>query len=286
MSNVKIPGIGEVPKPLAIGGAVVGLAVSYVAYKHISASKAAASSAATTAAAPVATGDPYPSDGTTGNPSDPNSIDPTTGLTYGDEELEGVTDTGADDSGALQDVGDSAPIDTGTTTDTGTASSSAVTTPQQWAAAVEAQLPTLGYDASTVAAAVGRYIAGLSLTSAQATIIQAALAEVPYPGTAPPVQVTPTTPTATGGDLPAPAGMSDTPYSSFVDLGWHAVTGATEYHYQVLTTAGAVVVDGATASTNARGSGLKASTAYKWRVSVENPRGLWTGYKSFTTPKA
>lgn len=87
-------------------------------------------------------------------------------------------------------------------------------------------------------------------------------------------------------DAPAPLTMSQTPYPTYVDLGWGAVPGAATYHYQVLADHGMKVVgDAMTTATHAKVTGLSPNTGYAWRVSV-TPDGLWSVERSFTTPKA
>jgi hypothetical protein len=71
--DVKVPGVGKLPKVAVVGG--VGGVLALIWWQRRKASKASTS----------ATTDPYPSDGTSGNPADPNSVDPSTGVTYGDE---------------------------------------------------------------------------------------------------------------------------------------------------------------------------------------------------------
>ena len=71
-------------KPLpkwAVYAGVGGAAVAVIYYYR---KKSSASGAVTAAAAATST-DQYPPDGTTGDPSDPYSVDPATGQTYGDE---------------------------------------------------------------------------------------------------------------------------------------------------------------------------------------------------------
>lgn len=64
----------------------------------------------------------------------------------------------------------------GTTTGTGTGTVTAPTTNAEWTQQAIAFLSQEGYDASTVAAALGAYIGGAGLTSDQMSIVQAALA--------------------------------------------------------------------------------------------------------------
>jgi hypothetical protein len=170
---MKLPGIGEVkPKYVAIGGGVVAVLVGYAYYKKRQSGSSSSSSTATPSA-PGATGsgDPYPPDGTTGNPSDPYSTDPATGMTYGDEQSSGgYGGYGGYGSG----VGAGYPIGDGTGTGT---TSTAITTNAQWAQQVEQDLPGIGFSATAVATAVGRYLAKLPLSPEQANIIQVAVAE-------------------------------------------------------------------------------------------------------------
>lgn len=65
---------------------------------------------------------------------------------------------------------------TGTGTGTGTPATNA-----QWAAAAEAQLEASGYNPTTVAAALGKYLTGGTVTLDQQTIVQAAIAVENYP---------------------------------------------------------------------------------------------------------
>jgi hypothetical protein len=80
--DVDIPKVGKFPKiAIVVGvGGVVGLIIWQ---NHKNSTTAAVPGAATGA-------DPYPSDGTTGNPDDPYSLDPATGVTYGDEAASGA----------------------------------------------------------------------------------------------------------------------------------------------------------------------------------------------------
>jgi hypothetical protein len=47
------------------------------------------------------------------------------------------------------------------------------------------------------------------------------------------------------------------------------VSGASQYHYQVLTAAGGSQYDGHTTATHARVTGLKSKTSYKWRIATD-----------------
>lgn len=91
--DVTIPHIGKLPK-IAVAGGVAIVIVLIIAERR---KQAAAASGPAAATASTASG--FPPDGTTGNPSDPNSIDPATGQTYGAEGGgAGVADTGLQNS--------------------------------------------------------------------------------------------------------------------------------------------------------------------------------------------
>jgi hypothetical protein len=75
-----------------------------------------------------------------------------------------------------------------------------------WAQAVEAGLTDLGYSPTDVAAALGRYLGNLSETSAQATIVQAAIAEYGPPpvGSYTIIMQSSTGPTGSGSTVTVP----------------------------------------------------------------------------------
>ena len=195
MANVKIPGIGEVPRGWAIAGAAGGGLFAIYLYRRQKSASAASSAATTPGSAAgypagypsgLIGGDPYPPDGTTGNPSDPYSTDPTSGETYGDE-ASGYG--GQSPYGGYGGYGGYPPYNPNPNPNPGPTTP---TTPQEWAQQAVQTLGGLGWSQQTVAEACGAYIAGQELSADQASIIQVALSEVPYPGTAPPVKVTQT----------------------------------------------------------------------------------------------
>ena len=160
-----------VKKGYVIAGAgVVGAAVVYGYVKNkkaASTAAAAASPAAASTSASAAYGtDPYPPDGTYGNPDDPYSTDPATGETYGDEQA-----LGSGSVGYSGDLGE--PLVTSTSEFTNNA---------EWAQYAQQYLTsTVGSDAGTVSAALGAYIAGSPVTADQQTIIEQAIAFAGYP---------------------------------------------------------------------------------------------------------
>lgn len=162
------------PAAVAIGGG--SLVAIYFAYKQHKASQAASSSTSASSIDPV-TGLPY---------SEDNQVDPLTGETYLAEAQQYGSVSAAESAAAGSSAMDysnasngygygygSGSGSPGSSSGSGTGYSSNAA----WAQAVEAGLTDIGYSSTDVAAALGRYLAALSLTSDQATIVQAAIAE-------------------------------------------------------------------------------------------------------------
>lgn len=171
--TVDIPGVGATKKQYVyVGVAVVGvLAIMY--FRHKSAAGSSASS--TTAVGASAGSDPYPSDGTTGNPSDPFSVDPATGITYGNEQA-GSSAFGAGVFDAASAGGGS------TTSDQSAPGPGTFTSNAQWSQYAEQYLiQTLGLGAATVGNALGKYITGQAVTAQQESIINDAISIAGYP---------------------------------------------------------------------------------------------------------
>lgn len=185
MTDVKVPGIGHLnKKQLYIGGGLVVVVIGVAMYER---SKKAAAAAAAAAAA-----------STTSGTSD---IDPATGDVTGSPEdiaaLEAQSSYANDTAYGYSSGGD---VGSGTGT-----VQSGFTSNSQWAQAAETYLvQESNADAATVAAALGAYITGSPVTTAQMTVIEQAIAfegYPPQPGTNgyPPAIKTVTT---TGGGSP------------------------------------------------------------------------------------
>lgn len=198
MADVKVPGVGEVPKAAVFGGVGVVLVLIIMYYRsHGSSSSSTSSTAAAT--------DQYPPDGTTGNPADPNSIDPSTGVTYGNEGIgSGAAASAYGLSGGSggfggYDSGTSYPWDgtTGNPNDPysmdpstgatygaegnpGTVANTSgppFTSNAAWSQYAENYLTgTVGLDGATVSSALGAYLSGQQVTPAQKDIIDQAVA--------------------------------------------------------------------------------------------------------------
>lgn len=163
--DVKLPGVGSVPRWGVVAGAGVA-AVGIILYMRNRNSSSSASSSATPASSTAATGaafsgGEYPPDGTTGNPSDPFSTDPATGETYGNEGYASqYYDYGAGSGG-----GGSSP------------SGPPFTDNASWSQYAENYLTqTIGQDPGTVSGALGLYLSGQAVTSSQQSIIDQAIA--------------------------------------------------------------------------------------------------------------
>jgi hypothetical protein len=303
--TVKVPGIGQVKKGYVFGGVAVLAGILAVAYYRHSQSTAA-SAASTTATDPTANT----------NYQDPNAIDPNTGLTYGEEaagiqsgDLSGYGTPYGDTSGLIGYDSQGNPIYADTV---GYGPSPSFTTNGNWAQAAESYLvSTTGADAGTVSAALGTYIAGQPLTSAQATIVRSAQAffgTPPQSGsngyppalrlvsppdtTPPPVQTPPppvktpppkTTPPPPAAKAPGmPGGVHATRVTrTGMNLAWNKVTGATQYKvrltYQEPGSGGSGVVGNKTvSSTSTSISGLTPNHTYTVHVAAGNKAG-WSG---------
>src|ERR1017187_8117114 len=162
MADVKVPGLGHMKKGYVIAIAGGGLVIAVYLYRKQKATNAATNAAAATT--PATTGgqlNGYPWDGTVGNSADPQSEDPATSMTYAQEAAEG---TGVYTSAS--GVGAGTPLAglSGVTTTT-TSASSAPTTNAGWAQQATANLVSIGYASTDVAAALGQYLASLPLTA-------------------------------------------------------------------------------------------------------------------------
>lgn len=191
--DVDIPKVGKFPKIVVVLG--VGGVLGLIVWE-----RRKASAAASAPASGAAGSDPYPSDGTTGNPSDPNSIDPSSGITYGDEQAGyGGTAAYGGAGASLQSAGDAYPWD-GTTGDssdpysldpttgqtygnegsTGTSGSTGgppFSSNAQWSQYVLNYFSTNGYgDIPGRTDAIGNYLTGAAVTQAQVQYIHDATA--------------------------------------------------------------------------------------------------------------
>lgn len=273
----KLPPWGK----LAVGAG--GLVVVYMVYRSRSA--ATATSAAPAAAASGTGTDPA---GNTG------VIDPATGYVYGSPQDQAAL-AGQSGGGQYVSAYNAAGYNTGTV---GTAS--AYGTNAQWAQAAEAGLSQVGYDPVTVANDLGAYLAGQRLTSGQAAVVWAAIAEYGQPpeGAPPVTLVSATGPAVTGNTpppapSPSPAPATGKAYpsspsarppvppsridisgvtSTSVSCHWTDVPGATSYAVQV-TYQGQTVKSFAAGSYSAVISGLTPDHTYGIHVSSVGPGG-------------
>jgi hypothetical protein len=162
MPDVHVPGIGNVPRAGVIAGVVIGGAGGLYLYVKHKDSKASTASTASTAAYGYGYGAyGYGSYGY----SNPAFNEPYIGGEYG---YGGAYGYGI---GEGYGVGSPTPPPT-----------QLATTNAAWAQAAENYLTeTGGYDAGTVAAALGIYITGSTLSAAQQAVVEAAIAFEGYP---------------------------------------------------------------------------------------------------------
>lgn len=249
MSDVKLPGIGNVPKPalIAVGVASVGI-LAYAWYRHSN-------------AAPVNTS------ASTNTPSD-TSIDPATGVPYADEF--GYTNSGYGFPG-IYDPSTGSTIGTGV----GTGTVTTVTTNAAWSQAAQSYLASIGgFDATAVAAALGAGLLGHYMTPDQVGIWNAAIAfEGNPPNGYPPLNTIPPIGNPPPSSLPpAPAGFHITGTTkSSVGMAWTAVPGAMGYHIKV--TGGGLNHTVVTHNLTYSVSALHKSTTYTFYVMAYNAAG-------------
>jgi len=224
MSDVKVPGIGPVKKPVALaaGGVVVGILV----YAYWKRSKANAAAASTTAAGTTTATDPS------------QAIDPSTGLTYAEEaaggggtgygypSYGGYSGGGQYSQNGYDVYGNPLPAPTGL-------GGGAITTNNDWATAAETVLQDAGVTLAVATAAVTRV---LGVTSTQRDYFLQSVGTLGQPpqGYPKPIKVTdPGTggpPPVGGGTLAAPGGLHQTAHSDHTaTLAWTPVTGAAGY---------------------------------------------------------
>jgi hypothetical protein len=255
MSDVKLPGIGNVPKPALI--AVGAASAAILAYAYYRRSSAAPSDA-----------------GTTDTGVTDTSIDPATGVPYADEF--GYTNTGYGFLG-VNDPSTGQIITSGSGTGVVT-----ITTNAQWSQAAQAYLASIGgFDSTAVAAALGAGLLGHYMTPDQVGIWNAAIAfEGNPPGGYPPLNVTPPVgqPPATT-TLPAPGGFKTTGHTYHsVSLTWSPVAGSLEYHIKISGPAFDHTV--ITHNTSYTVGNLNRSSTYRFNVMAQN--GAGTGAASPT----
>lgn len=228
--------------------------------------------------------------GTTAGGTDPNATDPATGLTYAEETAQYGSPAAAEQALSGGGAGGSGlgygyPAGGGYGYNPAPAAST-YTSNAQWAQAAEAGLTGLGYNAVTVGAAIGRYLASLPLSSQQATIVQTAVAEYgPPPVGTFAIIAAPSAPgpTDTGKAVPKSApGSVTVSAGKTTTVSWSAVTGATGYEVDLTTSQGRPVHDSRVDQTHAVYDGM-APGKYTVKVRAANSSGAgpWSASHSF-----
>ena len=286
----------QVKKSTAIAGGVVTVGlVGVIYYRHKQTNAANASTANPTGAIDPATGFPYGSAQDTAalaaqQTASTANIDPSTGYPYGsvqDQQALSAQEAGAGSVAASGTTGADSNVDPLTGYTAGSAQDVAqlrVLYGSTTAAATTAATTTGTGTSDTGTTDTGT---GTSDTGTGTTDTGTGTTTTPTPAPTPTPVTTPKPVAAAKKTFPLPAGRSDTPYTTYVDLGWTKVTGASQYHYQVLTSSGATQYDGHTTATSARVSGLKAKTSYRWRMAVDSTatenNSPWSSPVAFTT---
>lgn len=248
-AQVKIPGIGEVDKKYVYAGvAVIG---GIVVYAYWNAKRNAA--------------------------AEPTTSD------YTGEAIDGEyvgTDYEYDGSvgGYTGATGSQPPVNVDT--------NPLPSTNAEWATMAVDKLTDIGYDSITASAAIGKYLARLDLTEAQADIVRQAVALLGTPPSGDfPIKVAPVTPTPipntpnpstpSGATLPAPTGLTtwgNGPSKMTVPLKWNAVPGADYYR---VYRAGVSYNIGSSEDTQITIGGLKPNTSYTFHVRAVGEDGKY-----------
>lgn len=257
MADVKVPGLGNVPKPalIAVGAASASILV-YAWWRHKGAANVPQDAAATT---PTVSSD--------------TSIDPATGVPYADEY------GGYGGFGGYSGIGINDPT-TGGIIGGGYGSGvvQTVTTNAAWAQAAQLYLTTVAgfQDSNAVAAALGAVLLGHYVTPDQVTIWNAAVAFEGYPPQGyPPLN---TTPPGHGGSTPPPATKLKAPTGvkvssttkTTVSLHWNKVTGAT--HYRIYDNVSSYNI-GDSVDTATHIGGLQHNHTYRFHVRAMDAKG-------------
>ncbi len=310
--DVKVPGFKK-PLPkwgVAAGLGGVGVAIFLYYRSH--------NSSSSSSSAPAAAGQ-YPPDGTVGNPSDPYSTDPATGQTYGDEATGATGAYGAYGSGSSssdafpwdgtygnpndpysmdpstgQTYGDEGLAGDGGTGggggDGGGSSGPPFSTNTAWSNWVVQQLQTDNPSINTgdLLAALGLYLAGQPVSSAQKTLVL----DAEGIGGPPPVAGTNNYPPniRTDGGKGGGGGTGEAVQNihvigrgrDYLTVGWTAQTGVRDYEVRAYDPKGAQVADDKSSGTSQKVTGLQAGTRYHVYVRADNgPPGSGAYFDTF-----
>lgn len=254
MSDIKLPGIGPVKKPVFLAG--VGITAGILAFAYYRRSKAPA---AVDASLPTADSSPSAIDPSTGLPY--GSVDAGVGVGYGYPDYGGYGGSGSNPYG-YDAYGNPIPAPTGV------GSNGVYTTNNDWAAAGESVLENASVTLAVSTAAITRVLGGLSVTAQQRDYFMQVIGTLgpPPQGYPTPIHLvdTPTDPAPPTGVLPAPTGLKVVSTSTtHVTLQWNKVTGATSYR---LYRSDVSVAVGASSDTKGDIGGLSHNHTYHFHV--------------------
>lgn len=187
----------KVNKWVVYGGAGAVVVVAYIYFKDKNASSS--SSTANSSAIDPVTGLPYSQD---------NTVDPLTGLSYLAEAEQygsvsaaeaafsggGISSTGGGGTGS--GIANGTPSTSNVNPVSTPAPATGFTTNAEWSQSAIAALEAMGYDSNTATSAIAAYLAGMSLTALQSSLVQLATSEIGPPPVSPPAITT--TPAGSG----------------------------------------------------------------------------------------
>jgi len=262
--TIKVPGFGQIPKPVAIGGAIGAGIIGVYFYRNKKQQTDAISAAGSSEIDP-ATGYPYGSaEDAAAMASQSNYQTPAnTGYGYGGY-------AGGSGGGVF-----------------GTGQPGSFTSNAEWAQYVEAyEENNLGADAVIVGNAIGKYLTGQALTADQVGVVQSAIAIGGYPPVNgpngnPPSFVTAGTSGGTTTPPPPPPPPGNTgvgqakPITGLkiigktktsVTIGWNATSAPQGYNYMLKQTNGHVVTNAQTTAHQITINGLHSGWEYNFSI--------------------
>jgi hypothetical protein len=287
VADLKLPLVGPVSKKWAVIVLVASAGtVGYIVLRRRSAAASAASTASSGGTASSSDIDPLTGD-VAGSAQDQADLAAMQAGGYDDEDL---ADGGLGDYGGYLAATPAAATIPG---------AGGFTTNGEWAQQAETDLGGIGIDQTTLAAALGAYLTGRSLTADQQSLVDQAIAEENYPpvsgadGYPPAMRTGGTAPSPVSG-IPATNKPAGTPPNIRVSVSgttahitWGAEGGegggaATSYNIQVTPKDASAHNIGNRTSYSV--GGLKKSTSYQVHISAQNSSGTGpVGTVSFRT---
>jgi hypothetical protein len=148
-----------------------------------------------------------------------------------------------------------------------------ITTNAEWSQFATDRLNSLGYDPIAVGDALGKFLGHQALTSVEANIARAALAQAGQPPQGGPWNVLTQAPVASVGLLAA-TGLAYTGAPTSITWRWNSVAGATSYEVELISGLSTVIKRATISSTSWTTTGLATDKPYRIVVAARNAAGI------------